>query len=345
MGTVYLLALDFLAPHLPPVRDSNRDVQLLRAANLACQRHQAGISDRFLFNVYGACDQGQVAAALGSYGFPVLDLRFVGEDDELYCNDQGRVPWDMDKEDEIAEGLRRWVEDDHPGALPLAGPLVVGRDALEAYREVGWRWIGLEADGSEFDWPFDTGAFDKLLPCTHTRRAAIWLAVLQEGGDFNADDIECIPLEAFRAQTQAAALCEWLHRFEAGSGNGYNHFDPAEAAQALGMNGVLLGYEAAMAGGTPVDRIEEAEDESEARACVVLAVTQKYRTTVLSALMILGGDGALFFTLYASIWPKYDRRTDDAIDALLNLGEVAYGEIEAAWQFVSDGWHESVCAD
>jgi hypothetical protein len=96
MGTVYLLALDFLAPHLPLVRDSKRDLQLLRAANLACQRHRAGIADRVLFIVCGACDQGQVAAALGSYGFPVLDLRFVAEDEDLSCNDQGRVSCDMD---------------------------------------------------------------------------------------------------------------------------------------------------------------------------------------------------------------------------------------------------------
>lgn len=255
------------------------------------------------------------------------------------------MPWDLEKEDEIAEGLRRWVEDDHPGALPLARPLVAGRDALEAYREVAWRWIGLEADGSEFDWPFDTGAFAKLLPWTHRHREATWLAVLQEGGDFSADDIECIPQEAFRAQAQAGALREWLHGFEAASGNGLNHFDPDEAAQALGMNGVLLGYEAAIAGVTPVDRMDEAEDESEARACAVRAVTQKYRTKVLSALTMLGGDDALFFTLYASIWPKYDRGPADVADSLLGLREVEYGEIEAAWQFVSDGWHESAYAD
>jgi hypothetical protein len=346
MGTAYLLALDFLAPHVPPERDSKRDIQLLRAANLACQRHRAGLADRVLFIVWGACDQGKVAAALGSYGFPTLDLRFVGEDDELFCNDQGGVSWDQDMEEEISDGLRKWVEDDHPGALPLSGPLRNSSDALEAYREVRWRWIGVESGGSDFDWPFDTDAFAKLLPWTHRRRAATWLAMLQEGGDFNADDIECIPWEAFRAQAQAAALCEWLHGFEAASGNGYNHFDPNEAAQALGMNGVLLGYEAAMAGaGSPTNRLEEAEDETGIRARAVLAVTEKYRTKVLSALTILGGDGALFFTLYASIWPKYDRCPGEVADSLLSLREVEYGEIETAWQFVSDGWHESAYAD
>lgn len=341
MGTAYLFAVDFLAPHVPPVRGSKQDVQLVRAANLACQRHQAGLSDRFLFVVYGACDQSQVTAELGSYGFPVMDLRFVGEDDEEFCDDQGGVCRDWEVEEGIAEGLRRWVEVDHPGALPLAGPLVTSRDDLEAYREVAWRWIGLEADGSDFDWPFDTDAFAKLLPWTHTRRAATWLAVLQAGGDFNADDIECLPWEAFRAQAQAAALCEWLHGFEAASGNGYNHFDPDLAAQALGMDGVLLGYAAAMSGGTPVDRIQEAEDGSAARAGAVLAVTEKYRTEVLAALAILGGDGALFFTLYASIWPNYESCTEEAVDGLLGLREVEYGEIDAAWQFVSDCCHES----
>lgn len=344
MGTAYLFALDFLAPHVPPERGSKRDVQLVRTANLACQRHQAGISDRFLFVVYGACDQSQVAAALGSYGFPALDLRFVEEDDDLYCNDQARVSWDLGKEDEIAEGLRRWVEVDHPGALPLAGLLVSGRNGLEAYREVAWRWIGLEADGSDFDWPFDTNAFAKLLPWTHTRRAATWLAVLEAGGGFKADDIECSPWEAYCAKAQAAALCEWLHGFEAASGNSYNHFDPDEAAQALGMDGVLLGYGAAMSGGAPMDSIQEAEDGSEARAGAVLAVTEKYRTEVLSALTILGSEGALFFTLYASIWPKYDSCTEEAVDALLSLREIEYGEIDAAWQFVSEGWHESAYA-
>jgi hypothetical protein len=345
MGMVNLLALDFLAPHIPPVRNSARDLQLLRTANLACQRHRAGITDRFLFIIYGPCDQSQVAAALGSYGFPALGLRFVGEDDEEFCNAQGCVSWDSDMEEDIADALRSWVEDGHPGALPLTAPLLAGNDPVDAYREVAWRWIGLEAAEPDFNWPFDTDAFAKLMPWTHRRRAATWLAVLQAGGDFNAADIESIPWEAFRAQAQAAALCEWLHGFEAASGNGYNDFEPTEAAQALGMSDVLLGYEAGMAGGTPRGRPEEADDETEIRACAVLAVTQKYRTKVLSALTILGGDGALFFTLYASIWPKYDRGPADVADSLLGLREVEYGEIEAAWQFVSDGWHESAYAD
>ena len=91
-------------------------------------------------------------------------------------------------------------------------------------------------------------------------------------------------------------------------------------------------------------RIEEAEDVSQARACAVLAVTEKYRTVVLAALAILGGDGALFFTLYASIWPNYESCTEEAVDGLLGLREVEYGEIDAALQFVSDGWHESAYA-
>jgi len=60
---------------------------------------------------------------------------------------------------------------------------------------------------------------------------------------------------------------------------------------------------------------------------------------------VLGSDSALFFTLYSSIWPRYDLRATEAGGALLGLEDVEFAEIDAAWQFVNDGWHESAYGD
>lgn len=69
------------------------------------------------------------------------------------------------------------------------------------------------------------------------------------------------------------------------------------------------------------------------------------RPAVVSALAVIGGDGLIFWTLYASIWPRYDCHLHKAINELLDLESVDYRDIEQAWQFVQDGWHESADGD
>lgn len=345
MAIRYLFALDFLAPHLPPERDSGRDIALLRAANLAMRRDRAGIEDAFLFVVYGACDSEAAQRALADYGFPRLTVRLAGEDEALESDEQGRVSINQDFEVDIGREVQRWVEREHPGSLPLLSLLAPDREALEDYGTLEWRWLGLEAGDSDFPWPFDNDAFSKLLPWTHTRRAETWLALLQAGSDFNENDIGRTPYESFQIGARVAALCEWLNGFEAASGNSYNHFEPAHAAEALGLNDVFLGFEAATERAQSARMaLNEAESDEAIRATAVLAVTEKRRAGVLSALAVLGSDSALFFTLYSSIWPRYEVPTTEAATALLDLEYLEYGEIEAAWQFVTDGWHESAYA-
>lgn len=51
-----------------------------------------------------------------------------------------------------------------------------------------------------------------------------------------------------------------------------------------------------------------------------------------------GGDAALFWSLYSSIWPKYSLQMHEAMVDLLNLKTLEAGEIDRAWQFVQYGW-------
>jgi hypothetical protein len=227
----------------------------------------------------------------------------------------------------------------------LGSILTTDQEELAAYREIEWWWIGYESTGATREWPFDPACFNSLLPEPHCERGDTWLEILAKGLALEDMERGDFPYESFQIQVKAAALCEWLHGFEAASGNGYNHFDPADAALALDMDRLFIGYQAAEAlsrsGRSPPD---ECADIDEAFREATLAVTEDARTDVLSALGVMGGDGLLFWTLYASIWPRYGCHLNEAINALLGLESVEYGEIDAAWQFVHDGWHESADA-
>ena len=298
MGLRYLFALDFIAPHVPPAKDSSRDIILLRAANLALRRDRDGFEDAFLFVVYGACDEEATKRALGAYSFPRLDVRFVGEDKPLDCNEHGRVSLDQDFQEDIGRAVECWVEREHSGSLPLLDLLAPQATALDGYRGLDWRWIGCEAVAPEFPWPFDVGAFKTLLPWTHTHRGASWLALLEAGGNFDAGLMGRRVYEDFRVSATATALCEWLHGFEGASGNGYNHFEPAHAAGALGLNLVLLGLDAAeVLHEKDDDTLDEAETDEDVTAAAVRALTERYRCKMQSALAVLGSDSALFFTI------------------------------------------------
>ena len=47
-----------------------------------------------------------------------------------------------------------------------------------------------------------------------------------------------------------------------------------------------------------------------------------------------GGTSGLYWTLYRSIWPDYDRRLQDVALGLLGLEMVDYGDIEEGFRFV-----------
>jgi hypothetical protein len=346
MSLRYLFALDFVAPHVPPVKNSGMDIRLLRAVNLALRRHLEGLEDAFLFVVYGACDEDAAKRALHAYGFPHLNVRFVGEDAPLDCDEKGCVHLDQDFQEDIGYEIQRWVEHEHPEALPLLDLLAPQENKLNGYRDLDWWWIGCKAAEPVFPWPFDVNTFSNLLPGTQTNRGATWLALLEAGGNFDSDLVGCTVYQDFRISATAASLCEWLHGFEGASGNDYNHFEPVHSADVLGLNLVLLGLDA-----TEVlhekddDTLDEAEIDEDVTRAAVLALTERYRIKVQSALAVLGSDSALFFTLYSSIWPRYELRATEAVSALLGLEDVEFGEIESAWQFVHDGWHESAFGD
>ena len=53
-----------------------------------------------------------------------------------------------------------------------------------------------------------------------------------------------------------------------------------------------------------------------------------------------GGDSALFWSLYSSIWPKLSRPMEESVEDLLGLRTVDMGDIDRPWRFVTEGWIE-----
>lgn len=339
MALCYILARVFPPPFTLPEKGSGIDVQLSRAAALAQRRKDSGIEDRFLFLVDGQCDQEAAETGLRDYGFPACEVLFGS--DVLYEPDEDvPVSFDDDYRESVGYELERWLDKQYPGALPLSALLAAPGGELDAYRDIDWWWIGVEGRDSAFDWPFESEGFSCLLPHTHAPRSETWLAILEAFGDFPDLSYGGSPLATFRVQAITAALAEWLHGFEAASGNSWNLFQPELALDVLELNPILLGCDVSQDWAASEEPPEAADDDDELLRSAVRALTRKYRLSALQALGGIGHDGAVFFCLYRSIWPKYDVPLSESVAGLLGLNEVEFGELAAAWGFVSDGWHE-----
>lgn len=313
-----------VSPTLSVQKDSKLDVALLRASHQALLRKQGGIADAFLFVICGNMSAEQAIDGIKRYGFPDSQVIFISSHDE-YGNE---IEHDELLED-VGNEVSRWVDADHPYAI---SDLSAGKnDNLTLW------WSGIEATEEQECWPFEVEDFSALLPDSHKKRAATWLAILweamklEEPSDWLAEN---------RLSVTAASLCEWLHGFEAVSGNSFNHFDGAAVIDALKIDCFYLGFLLAQSyPNKSVDDICDG-DLDLMRAEALNRVLSEKRFGLRDSLSkFFGSDAALFWVLHSSIWPNFREPADAACDRLLNsehFDDIA--EQSEKWAFVTDGW-------
>lgn len=315
------------SPTLPVQKDSKLDVALLRASHQALLRKQGGIADAFLFVICGNMSAEQAIDGIKRYGFPDSQVILISSHDE----DGNEIEHDELLED-VGNEISLWVKADHPSAI---SDLSAGdNDNLTLW------WSGIEATEEQGCWPFEVEEFSALLPDSHKKRAATWLAILWEAmklekpSDWLAEN---------RLSVTAAALCKWLHGFDAAAGNSSYNFDGLSAVDTLNINGFYLGYIFAK---TYHHEYLEGFCDGDSRFLMGEALNRildDKRTGLRDSLSkFFGSDAALFWALHSSIWPDFREPADDACNKLLNsehFDDIA--EQSEKWAFVTDGWSDS----
>ena len=309
----------------PPPTNSAGDVALLQAANLAIRRKAQGVTDICLFLIARTTRTEVGDEAVNIYGFPAAEIAYVG--DEI----QEELSTDYDAlQEEVDQFVTGWLAKHHPGAIayPESG-----------YDATSFWWVGVEHDSSPVEWPFAGSDFAKELPDTHKEKAETCLTILTHALDLESTQTD---LEQQRAAVTAATLCEWLHGFEAASGNSYNHFDPDSAINSLGLTNSFLAFEASRISGQDLDEFcdEHDVDINGLGAAALSVITEDLRDELRSALSsFFGSDGSLLWVLHSAIWPQFSRPMVESINALLNsIDYEDLGELEAPWSFVTEGW-------
>jgi len=306
---------------LPIEKNSSRDIELLRASHRAHIRKQDGIIDTFLFIICTDTPQDKVIQSISSYGFPDKNIIIIEDNDEQ----------DYDKLRElIGYELSDWIDKNHPSAITK---LSVGSDY-----EIDFWWTGIEGAEDECINFIVTENYASLLPETHISKASTWLAILNDLFYSKGNDSW---LEENKFAIQAAALCEWLHGFEAASGNSYNYFDVNSVCEGISLRDIYLGY--MLGKSNPGDSLEEIcveyDKEPNIREEVFNHLLPKLRLIIRENLSnFFGSDTELFWSLYSAIWPKYDEPSVEACNSLMNLEVGNIGDYEPLWEFVSYGW-------
>jgi hypothetical protein len=315
----------------PPTTGSVGDVALLRIANVAMSRRLQGWSDQFLFVFAQNHDAKRAARALVSYGFPDVSVTTLE-------SDSAAVQSELDLEDvsaAIGRAVTHWLDTEHPGAIACV---------CNDYNGAEFWWSGVERYGESEVWPFSADDFAAVLPSAHRRLAATWLAILNDVVELESIQADCPQALGFDiAAAWAATLCEWLHGFEAASGNGYNHFE-SEFPDALMPSEFYLGFELARLSGGDLEAAcdEAGGDVDDLDRIALRAITEDKRSELREALStFFGGDTGLFWTLHSSIWPKFDKPMSDHQNDLLGVTHFDdMAEIDAPRQFVTEGWCE-----
>ncbi len=302
------------------------DESILRAAHCAIIRQQKDITDVFLFVLCGQLNVDEARIAIAKYGFPDVSVVVLETLDE---NNEEIAEYFLKENIELE--IFRWVQKYHPGAITNL--------FYEEYESVDMWWAGIEAveDSASL-----TMRYSHTLPSTHTSKASTWLAIL---ADIFEHEEGCWTVD-LQFTLNAAALCEWLHGFEAASGNNYNNFEADLICSELEIEDLYLGFLAGQYFPNVHLKIlndADAEDLRGMRENVLKQIVERKRSGIRDNLSgFFGGDTALFWALHTSIWPKFDEPSAESCNALVNpscLEDV--GEIFWAWQFITNGWTDS----
>lgn len=297
----------------------------MRTANQAFIRQKQGINDAFLFIFIGKDDENKtVYFDLNQYGFFYFDLIIINDFRESDISDYP---------EEVNTEISRWLRKNHARSIAYLGKTVY--DDLDL--DLVW-WTGIENNEVEESdlWSFSVNEFANLLPSSYAESASTWLAVLAKAMAISEPEHD---LECNNNSVLAATLCEWIHGFEAASGDSFYEFDPDTAIKLLKIDDFFLGYEANHHNDDLEELLEEVEYES-IKSHVLKQLTESKRYKLRNGLSgFFGSDAGLFWALYSSIWPRYEKPMYELCNELLSPSTYSdMGEIFYAWQFIHDGW-------
>lgn len=317
------LALHLPAPTGNAGEPSKWNVDLLRIATAWLNRRQAGMADDLLIVGSGFTSEDELVGYLKPYGLAGARLETL----DAHIGD-------MYLEEEIGVAVKRWKGQVHEGSIPTVH--LNGFIDDSAYPTDGFWWAGVEASSIEKD--EDLTALACLIPDSIHPQAGTWTAILMDRLGHRSNGEECSDYEA---SITLLVLAYWLNGFDAASNNGFFNFSATEGFDATDLDRLRVGFEAgqlhqAKAGECAewLDVSNEGFDADCLIACLAVRVDD-LRNELSKA---FGGDSALFWSLYSSIWPKYSLQMHEAMDHLLNLKTIEAGEIDRAWQFVQHGW-------
>lgn len=317
------LALHLPAPTAKASEPSQFDAHLLRIATAWLSRRQAGTEDDLLIVGSGFASEDELIGYLKPYGLAGARLETLDADiGDTYL------------EEGIGVAVSRWRRQVHKGSIPIAQ--LNGFIDDSAYPTDGFWWAGVEASSIEEN-EYST-ALASLIPDSFHPQAGTWTAILMDRLGHRSDGEESSDYET---SITLLVLAYWLNGFDAASANGFFGFSATEGFDATALDRLRVGFEAgqlhqAKAGERAewLDVSNEGFDADCLIACLAMRVDD-LRNELSKA---FGGDTALFWSLYSSIWPKCSLQMHEAMDDLLNLKTIEAGEIDRAWQFVRYGW-------
>ncbi len=317
-----------IEPEIPIISESELDVSLLRSAHQARLNEQKGMKDSLAFFVFCQSNEQDIVTAIKQYAFPDIQI-IINKVSESELDD-------YDFKNFIDAEISTWVEKNHPAALTYL--------CNDEYKNLNIWWAGIEAtDKDTWYKELINDQYAHALPASHKKKAWTWLAILSE--------ILEIKEPSWKDENQfllyAATLCEWLHGFEAASGNGYSDFDAIGVYHALPLDEFYLGF--LLGKSAPDEELQEIMennelgDNSEVRGYIIKQATSDERSTLRDMLSsYFGSDVALFWALHHAIWPKYNEPSADLCNELVNPSSFEdVSEVSDAWEFVTTGWTDS----
>lgn len=278
-------------------------LNVLKVANVWLQRKQEGWVDSLLLIGEEFQTEDEFKSFLCPYGLRDVNLAVIPES---YYEVRG---------ERVEAIVNPWLEDKHPAAI---GFLEFQKYCtVVKYPNEGWWWTGVEARDEELSSIFEK--ISELVPNDFKKQASTWLALLlEERGKWlfesDMDDYEVCML--------ALGLSRWLTGFDAISGNNSYDFSYQDAVRLFPVNLVRLAFESGRTVGPTVTDLFDAEDTLDtdlAAACLRHCLEFRNSKLVGSLKSVFGGETALLWGAYSSIWSNTQTPMQKAANNLVSL--------------------------
>jgi hypothetical protein len=301
---------------------ARQELNILKIANVWLQRKQSGFLDSLLLIGEEFQTEGELKDFLSPYGLVGVDLAVLPES---YYEVRGEL---------VESVIYSWLDINHPAAIAILGWQQYCSQVV--YPADGWWWTGGEAKDDELS---EIGEkISKLVPVDFKKQASTWLALLLQDKDKSLIKSD---MEGYEACMLAIGLSRWLTGFDAISGNSSYNFSYEEAVRLFPLNLARVAFEAGRTCDSSMADVFDAEDTLDTEldiACLRHCLTTRNAKLASSLKSAFGGETALLWASYSSIWPQTQRPMQAAVNKLVSLDYIDIGDFEPMWFFASEGW-------